>query len=80
MRLPYRWPAAEPDRLLADAYVPEDAEDLFDLGVGRRATAAMEQYFERAPQSEEEIRASVSGTMDAAWETAVAIIFCKAAF
>ena len=29
----------------ADAYVPEDAEDLFDLGVGRRATAAMEQYF-----------------------------------
>jgi ATP-dependent RNA helicase DHX36 len=56
----------------ADAYVPEDAEDLFDLGVGRRATAAMEQYFERAPQSEEEIRASVSGTMDAAWETAVA--------
>ena len=48
-------------------YKPRDADDLFDLGVGERATRAMEDYFARAPQTEEEIRVSVSGTMDAAW-------------
>ena len=43
----------------ASAYVPDDAEDLFDLGLGEGATRAMETYFSRAPQTEAEIRRSV---------------------
>jgi len=53
----------------AKEFKPEDADDLFDLGLGARATDAMEQHFARAPQSEDEIRLSVTGSLDAAWET-----------
>lgn len=47
----------------AEAFRPDDAEDLFDLGLGARAAAAMEEYFEKAPQSEAEIRRSVAGSV-----------------
>jgi ATP-dependent RNA helicase DHX36 len=49
-------------------FKPSDAEDLFDLGLGARATSALETYFGRFQQTPEEIRLSVAGSLDAAWE------------
>ena len=49
-------------------FKPSDAEDLFDLGLGARATSALETYFGRFQQTPEEIRQSVAGSLDAAWE------------